>query len=490
MNAGVPRLRLVRRIVSPLVSGLVPPLIVLLPAALQAQQDEPPPDSAQSPPMAVQQASPTPQAADPVPGNGEIDGFSFQNIPVRFALQILADAQGFNLVAGDSVAGELSLQLDGVPWRQALELVLRAADLAHRIEGNVIYVTTAEEMALQRERELEQARQALAMAPLITELLPVQYADASVLLDIVLGGEASATGEAPAAGRSLLSPRGSATVDIRTNTIIVQDLEPNLAAIRDLLARLDVPVRQVLIEARIVNVSTDYSRDFGLRWGAAGLPREGGNLRYEIAQGLATESAQGAAPAREESALDLGFGTAAALSIAYASGSELIEIELAALESSGLGEIIARPKLATQDKVTAELKSGVRIPYQSQAGGTAGGSVTQFEDAVLLLRVTPRITPDGQIDMQLEIRQDSISPSSNGALVINTNEVITSVLIGDGETIVLGGVFREEAVATESKTPILGDIPMLEWLFSRGVTDSRRTELLVFITPEIIPASR
>ena len=174
--------------------------------------------------------------------------------------------------------------------------------------------------------------------------------------------------------------------------------------------------------------------------------------------------------------------------IGYTGNSELIELELAAIESSGNGEIIARPKVTTQDKVTAEIRSGVRIPYQSQAGGAAGGSVTQFEDAVLLLRVTPRITPNGQINMQLEIRQDSILPTASGVPSINTNEVITSALVEDGETIVLGGVFREEATATESKTPILGDIPGLEWLFKRTVSDTRRTELLIFITPGIVAA--
>lgn len=447
--------------------------------------------------LAFLPADPARAQQDGVPPR-EVASLSFQDVPIRFALQILADEQDFNLVAGETVTGNVTLQLDGVPWEQALELVLQAGNLAYRLEGNVLFVTTAEEMALQREQELEAERQALNLTPLVTELLQVNYADAAVLLDLILGSGAAAadpgasttdpdTSAAPgivqAGNRGLLSPRGSASVDVRTNTIIVQDMERNLAAIRDLLASLDVPVRQVLIEARIVNVSTDYSREFGVRWGAAGLPEPASRFRYGFARGLAPTLA------RNELALDLGMASRTTFNIGYTGNSELIELELAAIESGGNGEIIARPKVTTQDKVTAEIRSGVRIPYQSQAGGAAGGSVTQFEDAVLLLRVTPRITPNGQINMQLEIRQDSISPTASGAPSINTNEVITSALVDDGETIVLGGVFREEATATESKTPILGDIPGLEWLFKRTVADTRRTELLIFITPGIVPAT-
>ena len=454
-------------------------LALALPHPALPQQTDPAPapdqiaDAVADPVAAPQSGGPAAETID----------LSFQNIPLRSALQILADAQGFNLVAGDSVAGEITLQLDGVAWEQALELVLRAGNLAYRMEGNVMYVTTAEEMALQQEQELQASRQALELAPLETELLQVNYADANVLLELMRGA-----GEDEY--RGLLSTRGSATVDERTNTIIARDLAPNLAAMRELLESLDVAVQQVLIEARIVNVSTDYSRDFGVRWSAAGSSVAGRNIRYGLAQGLNPGNEAGqAGQAGESLALDLGTAARSSLNIAYTGSSELIELELAALESSGQGEIIARPRVTTQDKVTAEIRSGVRIPYQSQAGGAAGGSVTQFEDAVLLLRATPRITPNGQINMQLEIRQDSVSPTASGVPAINTNEVITSALVDDGETIVLGGVFREEETATESKTPVLGDIPGLGRLFKRTVTDTRRTELLIFITPGIIADS-
>lgn len=426
---------------------------------------------------------PLAQQVDTEPEPAEVTSLSFQDVPIRSALQILADYHGFNLVAGESVTGNITLQLDSVPWKQAVELVLRAGNLDYRMEGNVMYVSTAEDMALRREQELEASRQALELAPLVTELLQVNYADAATILGLMLASGELTGGEAPTDGRGLLSSRGSATVDVRTNTIIVQDLAQNLTAMRELLELLDIPVQQVLIEAHIVNVSTDYSRDLGVRWGAAGPLREESRFRYGINQGLGPEQMQ------NELALDLGSGAASTFSIGYTGNSALIELELSALESSGNGEIIARPKVTTQDKVSAEIRSGVRIPYQSQAGGAAGGSVTQFEDAVLLLRVTPRITPNGRINMQLEIRQDSVSPTASGAPAINTNEVITSALVNDGETIVLGGVFREEATTTESKTLLLGDIPYLEWLFKRTVSETRRTELLIFITPGIIQSN-
>lgn len=317
----------------------------------------------------------------------------------------------------------------------------------------------------------------------------------------------------------------------------MRDVEEKLEEVRALLARLDIAVRQVLIEARIVNVSTNFGRDLGIRWGGAGFATgTGDNFRYGGSQ-AASARAGNAALAKQQAlqqaalagdqarlqalqggtdpsliesqvaqaiagvqipaidvlfpealAVDLGVSSpdANSFAIGYTGASGLIELELSALESSGEGEVIARPKVTTQDKVTAEIRSGVRIPYQSQAGGTAGGSTTEFEDAVLSLQVTPQITPDGRINMQLEIRQDSVAAGGGDIPGINTNTVSTTALVNNGETIVLGGVFREENTTTESKTPVLGDIPYVGRLFKRTSRESRRTELLIFITPKII----
>ena len=485
---------------------------------------------------------------------GEVTGLSFQDIPVRSVLQILADYYEFNLVAGDAVTGNITIEMNNVPWDHALEMVLRTQGLDSRLEGNVLYVAPADEIAAQDQLALQQAEQAQALAPLYTEFVQVNYADADDILALLTGSGASGGGTGPAAAAPLaggdaaapaapsanaggiLSSRGTATVDARTNIIIVRDTEEKLEEVRAMLARLDVAVRQVLIEARIVNVSTDFGRDLGIRWGGAGSLPVGDNWRYggsqsatlqesnnRIARQLAVQEAilagEGARiealqtgtdpsliealvnqavasvpiPVGEVSfpdalAVDLGVQSpdASSFSIGYTGNSGLIELELSALESSGNGEVIARPKVTTQDKVTAEIRSGVRIPYQSQAGGTAGGSTTEFEDAVLSLEVTPQITPDGRINMQLAIQQDSVAASGGNVPAINTNEVTTSALVNDGETIVLGGVFREENTTIETKTPLLGDIPYVGRLFKRTASERRRTELLIFITPKII----
>ena len=481
---------------------------------------------------------------------GEVGSLSFQDIPVRSVLQILADYYEFNFIASDAVSGNITIQMENVPWDQALELVLRSRNLGSRLEGNVLYVAPADEIAAQNQLDLEASQQAQALAPMFTEFVQVNYADAQEILLLLTGGSAGAGAAGAAAGGlpggggepmvagggGILSARGTASVDPRTNIIIVRDIEEKLQEVRSMLARLDVAVRQVLIEARIVNVSTDFGRDLGIRWGGAGREPSGDNIRYggsqtttgevlnnENNRQAAIQEALSAGDAARTAALqdgtdpslvstliaqaiaavpipvgeisfpdalavDLGVEDLAAssFSIGFTGANGLIELELSALESSGNGEVIARPKVTTQDKVTALIQSGVRIPFQSQAGGTAGGSTTEFEDAVLSLEVTPQITPDGRINMQLDIRQDSVAAGSGAVPAINTNQVQTSALVNNGETIVLGGVFREENTITEMKTPFLGDLPYIGRAFKRTERQSRRTELLIFITPKII----
>lgn len=480
---------------------------------------------------------------------GAISSLTFQDIEIKSVLQILADEYDFNLVA-PSVEGNITLRLENVPWDQALQLVLRAGNLDSRLTGNVLYVAPAAEIAAQEQLELEASVAAQAVAPLYTEFVQINYANANDILQLLVGSGVSGAAAAPApvdpaAGAGapggggpggILSSRGSATVDERTNIIIVRDTEEKLEEVRALVARLDVSVRQVLIEARIVNVSTNFGRDLGIRWGGAGRTPTGDGFRYggsqlatleqqnnRVAEQIALQNALIAGEAARLTALqdgtdpslidtlvqqainsvpipvgetsfpdalmvDLGVEAfnASTFSIGFSDNSGLIELELSALESSGNGEVIARPKVTTQDKVTATISSGVLIPYQAQAGGTAGGSTTEFQRAVLSLEVTPQITPDGRIIMDLDITQDSVAAGSGAVPAINTNQVATSVLVDNGETIVLGGVFREESTTTETKTPFLGDVPYLGRLFKRTESGSRRTELLIFITPKII----
>lgn len=499
--------------------------------------------SVQPPPLDV-------QSGDGTAGyTGSISSLTFQDIEIKSVLQILADEYDFNLVA-PSVEGNITLRLENVPWDQALQLVLRAGNLDSRLTGNVLYVAPAAEIAAQEQLELEANQAAQAVAPLYTEFVQINYANANDILQLLTGGApsgggagggaADAAGGTPVGGggtsSGILSNRGTATVDERTNIIIVRDVEDKLEEVRALVARLDVSVRQVLIEARIVNVSTQFGRDLGIRWGGAGRTPTGDGFRYggsqaatleqqnnRVAEQLAVQEALIAGEAARVTALqdgtdpslidslvqqainsvpipvgttsfpdallvDLGVerDNASTFSIGFSDNSGLIELELSALESTGNGEVIARPKVTTQDKVTATISSGVLIPYQAQAGGTAGGSTTEFQRAVLSLQVTPQITPDGRIIMDLDITQDSVAAGSGAIPAINTNAVTTSVLVDNGETIVLGGVFREESTTTETKTPFLGDVPYLGRLFKRTENASRRTELLIFITPKII----
>jgi len=484
--------------------------------------------------------------------SGTLVSLSFQNIEVRSVLQLLAEENDLNLVASDAITGNITLQLEDVPWDQALNLVLQSRNLAQRLVGNVLYVAPANEIAAQEQQALDASRQAQALAPLQTEFIQVNYAEAANILTLLTGSPAGSASAAPApaadpaapaapvtpesGATGVLSSRGSATVDARTNIIIIRDVAEKLEEVRELLSRLDIPVRQVLIEARIVNVSTDFGRDLGIRWGGAGRTNSGDGFRYggnqaatleqqnnRVAESAAIQEALAAGEAARVRALqdgtdpsligaivaqaiaavpipvgstsfpdalavDLGVqdASASSFSVGFTSNSGLIELELSALESSGNGEVIARPKVTTQDKVTATIQSGVRIPYQAQAGGTAGGSTTEFVDAVLSLEVTPQITPDGRIIMQLDIHQDSVAPGTGNVPAINTNSINTSVLVENGDTIVLGGVFREETTTTETKTPVLGDLPYLGRLFKRTNNENRRTELLIFITPRII----
>ena len=447
--------------------------------------------------------------------SGDRISLNFQNIEVRALLQILADFNDFSLVVGDNVTGSMTLRLDDVPWDQAVDLVLRLRGLGMRQVGNVMYVAPAADLAASELQALQSTQDVAALAPLVTEYFEVNYAEADQLLALLqasgtggaAAGAAGTTGGAAGTTGGILSARGRASVDTRTNTIIVQDVEPVLAQVRDLLAKLDVPVRQVLIEARIVNASTSFSEALGIRWGGAQtFPQAGdqfvlsGNLNssVQMAGNLADYAdavATGAVSTRLEAptfpdalvvdmGLDLPFQSSIALG--YAGNTGLLQLELAALEASGNGEVIAQPKITTQDQQPANITSGVQIPYQSQAGGTAGGTTTQFVTAALSLQVTPQITPDGRIIMELEIHQDSVVPGGGAVPAIATNSVETRVLVNNGDTVVLGGVFREEVTTSISKTPILGDIPYVGNMFKRTEDSKSKTELLIFITPSVI----
>jgi type IV pilus assembly protein PilQ len=400
---------------------------------------------------------------------------NLQDVPLRDALQVLADELDMNLVLSDEVSGSVSVHIDQLDIVQALDVLLFGKNLYFRMSHNLLAVGPMQQLA-----ELDQAQQQRkqAAAVLQTEYMQLNYADAQNLLSMLSGSDSVARAGADATRTTgLMSLSGSAQVDVRTNTLIVRDEPERLQAIRDLLLVLDVPVRQVLIEAKIVSAALDTGRELGVRWGLSGVSAGSLSSDSVSAQMIAGElDLTLAADHRSASVARLGLMR----------DQRLLDIEISALERAGEAELIARPRVTTQDNMPALIQSGVRIPYQAQAGGTAGGSTTEFVDALLSLDVTPSITPDGRIIMRLNIRQDSVASGSDDVPAINTNTITTSVLVENGDTLVLGGIFREEQTRADTGTPGLRRIPVFGALFRRQVSARHRTELLIFITPEII----
>jgi type IV pilus assembly protein PilQ len=417
--------------------------------------------------------------------SGEKLSLNFQSIEVRAVLQLIADFTDLNLVASDSVAGNITLRLENVPWDQALDLVLSTKGLDKRQIGNVLMVAPAEEIAARERQEIESSKQLGEILPLQTEHIKVLYAEASDLVGLLQGGD----------DNGLVSERGSVLVDTRTNSLLITETAATLEEIRRVIKLVDIPVRQVLIEARIVIANSDFSRDLGIRWG--GLKIDLGSSTRALAGNLesaTTAIANGGVTAIDvpgSLAVDLGVAgsSASRLALGYQSSDISLAAELSALESNGQGEVVSQPKIITGDKQKAVIKSGQQIPYLEAAAN--GGTTVNFEEAVLKLEVTPNITPDDRILMDLVINQDSLGDFINGQFnsqipIIDTTELITQVLVKNGETIVLGGVFQISDVTETTQTPFLGDIPYLGRLFKRTTVRKDKIETLIFITPRIL----
>ena len=417
--------------------------------------------------------------------SGEKLSLNFQDIEVRSVLQLIADFTDLNLVASDTVSGRITLRLKNVPWDQALELILKTKGLDQRQVGNVLLVAPAAEIAAREKLELENQKQISELAPLRTEFIQIRYASATELFDLF---NASETGS-----KSMLSDRGSVIVDERTNAVILTDTADRLEEFRRVIAQLDVPVRQVLIEARIVTANATFSEQFGIAWGGGGF--EVGNdevWRFGGSQETLTElqnilaDGEGEISTPGDLVVDLGVTAAGASSFGVGVTTEdfLLDLELSALASDGHAEVVARPKVITADKSPAVIESGVEIPYQEAS--SSGATSTSFKDAVLSLEVTPQITPDDRIIMELNVKQDTVGTVFNGVPSINTNEIQTEVLVDNGQTVVLGGIFQTDKNVSTTKTPFLGDIPYVGRLFKRTVERDDKQELLIFITPRII----
>ena len=420
---------------------------------------------------------------------GERISLNFQDIEVRAVLQLIADFTELNLVASDTVSGRITLRLQDVPWDQALDLVLKTKGLDKRQVGNVLMVAPGAEIAERERQQIEANRQIAELAPLRSEFVRIRYAKA---LDIVGLFEAGSED-----GGSLTSPRGSVVVDVRTNSIIITDTEAKLAEIRDLLALVDIPVRQVMIEARIVVAQSDATKNLGIEWGGGYLNKSDDNIvsvsgdttnvvsltDSAIAGTLASVSYPGAL------LVDLGVASTSGFAIGFASSDLFLTAELSAMEDEGEGEVVSQPKVITGDKQEASIKSGTEIPYQQSS--PSGETTVAFKDAVLALFVTPNITPDDRIMLDLRVNQDTVGalvPTGNGGRIpsIDTTQLETQVLVGNGETVVLGGVFKTEDVESVSKVPFFGDIPYIGAFFRSETQVHKKTETLIFITPRIL----
>ena len=431
---------------------------------------------------------------------GERLTLNFQDIETRAVLQLLADASGQNIVVSDSVSGSVTLRLQNVPWDQALDIVLRTKGLDKRRTDNVIIVAPSDELAAREKAELAARKDLQELAPLRSEYLQVNYAKAGDLAELI-----------KSQGGSLMSARGSVAVDERTNTLLLQDTADNLVDIRRLVGTLDIPIRQVLIEARIVIVNDDFTRELGVRAGVTGT-RENGNDGVYVTSGSleSTDTALSSALTnlRNGSAtpypIDVPTGGTAGqryninlpvsspagrLAFMVLGSDYIVDLELSAAQAEGRGEIISSPRVITANQKEASIEQGVEIPYQESA--SSGATTIQFKKAVLALKVTPQITPDNRIILDLNVKKDSVGAvivGSGGVNVpsIDTREITTQVLVNDGQTVVLGGILETERRDTEKKVPWLGDVPGLGILFKQKSKTNNKDELLIFVTPKIL----
>ncbi|TWC24202.1 type IV pilus assembly protein PilQ [Pseudomonas sp. SJZ085] len=409
--------------------------------------------------------------------NGEKLSLNFQDIEVRSVLQLIADFTNLNLVASDTVQGGITLRLQNVPWDQALDLVLKTKGLDKRKVGNVLLVAPADEIAARERQELESQKQIADLAPLRRELLQVNYAKAA---DIAKLFQSVTSAEAKA------DERGTITVDERTNNIIAYQTQDRLDELRRIVAQLDIPVRQVMIEARIVEANVDYDKSLGVRWGGS-VQNQGNWNSSGVTTGSSTTIGTPGSTSTNQPFVDMGAtGNTSSIGIAFITDNVLLDLELTAMEKTGNGEIVSQPKVVTSDKETAKILKGTEIPYQEAS--SSGATSVSFKEASLSLEVTPQITPDNRIIMEVKVTKDEPDYLNKVQEVppIKKNEVNAKVLVNDGETIVIGGVFSNTQSKVVDKVPFLGDVPYLGRLFRRDLVSEKKSELLVFLTPRIM----
>jgi type IV pilus assembly protein PilQ len=432
--------------------------------------------------------------------SGEKLSLNFQDIDTRAVLQLLADASGQNIVVSDTVKGSVTLRLQSVPWDQALDIVLRTKGLDKRHDGNVIIVAPADELASREKADLAAKKDIQDLAPIRTEFLQVNYAKAADLAALLKGSNTS----------SVLSPRGSVAVDERTNTLLLSDTSESIDAVRKLVSTLDIPVSQVLIESRLVIVNDDFERDLGARVGLTGTRGNGKNGLFETSgSAAATDTGLSTALSNISSngtPYPVGVPTgdaavnrynvnmpvsnpAGGLAFMLLGSDYIVDLELTAAQAEGRGEVVSSPRVITANQREATIEQGTEIPYQQSA--SSGATTISFKKAVLSLKVTPLITPDNRIILDLAVTKDSVGQvvvTSGGVNVpaIDTRTLTTRVMVGDGQTVVLGGILETVRRDTDKKVPYLGDIPILGHLFKNTARVNNKNELLIFVTPKIV----
>jgi type IV pilus assembly protein PilQ len=443
---------------------------------------------------------PVAQAAAAAPGvfgeNREYTGerltLNFQDLETRAVIQLIADFSGINIVASDTVQGSVTLRLQNVPWDQALDIVMSTKGLDMRRNGNVMIVAPAEEIAAREQAALEALQAIQELEPLRSEFIQVNYAKASELAALIQGQS----------GNSLLSERGSVAIDERTNTLLVNDTSSSLTDVRRLVTTLDIPVRQVLIESRVVIVSDDYSRQIGVRFGSSSVNDNSGNGLIGLtgtsagSDSIVTSAINNINTTGTPFPVQLGpvgqrynvnlpvVGPAGSIALAILGSDYLVDLELSALQAEGEGRVISTPRIVATNQREARILQGTEIPYQEAS--SSGATTTQFKEAVLSLTVVPQITPDDRIIMDLVVTKDAVGEIFNGVPSIDKRSLTTQVVVDDSQTVVLGGVYETEIVRSETKVPGLGNIPGIGTLFRRRTSENNNAELLIFVTPKIL----
>lgn len=439
---------------------------------------------------------------------GERLSLNFQDIPVRAVLQLIADFTGLNVVVSDSVTGNLTLRLKNVPWDQALDIILKAKGLSKRESGNVMLVAPSEEIAAQEKIDLEASKAITDLAPLRSVFFTVNFAKVKELEALFSSGGGGGGGEGEAGAPSLLSSRGSIIIDERTNTLIIKDTDEVISEVRLILNKLDVPIRQVLIGSRIVIASDDFSKELGVRFGVTDVTSQGsdgisaitGNIQgtNEIVESAVDNLSTSASPfpvdlpstfrggRLDRLGVNLPVVGANVGSIAFSvlKGGSLVDLEISAMQNENRGEVVSSPRVVTADRHEAFIEQGVEIPYL--AASSSGATSVEFKKAVLSIKVTPQITPDDRIIMDLTVNKDSVGQVFAGIPSIDTREVQTQVLVNNGDTIVLGGIYEQVTRDEVDKIPLLGDLPLIGSLFRHTLESDQKAELLIFVTPKIL----